>query len=319
MGLTIGVDLGGTKVLAALVDDGEVVSSEKIPTPSSGGVDAVVATITKAVEALDCSLDDVGGVGVGAPGVVDPTSGTVLAAPNVPGFDRPVPLAALLAEALGVERVAIDNDVNAAALGEHRHGAGRGTDDLLVVFVGTGVGGGLVLGGKVRRGPSGLAGEIGHMVVAHRDGRRCGCGRPGHLEAYAGRAAMEVEARRRHAAGEPTWLVERVGEGRMKSGTWRGAIEAGDAVAIELVDDAVVALGAALASVVHAVDLELVVVGGGLADKLGPPFVGRIEQEVRSRLLVPSSPLRVVPAELGDSSGVVGAALLPGVASAAAG
>jgi glucokinase len=310
---TIGVDLGGTKVLAAVVDDGELISSAKVPTPASGGASAVVGAIERAVgQAVDeAGGGEVVGVGLGAPGVVDPDSGTVVAAPNLTGFDRPVPLAALLADALGQERVVVDNDVNAAAVGEHRLGAGRGVDDLLVVFVGTGVGGGMVLGGRLRRGPGGLAGEIGHMVVAERDGRRCSCGHPGHVEAYAGRGAMEAEARRCHEGGERSLLVEAASGKRIKSGAWRDALEAGDAVATRLVDDAVVALGAGLASVVHAVDLELVVVGGGLADKLGATFVGRVEQAVRSRLLVPTSPLRVVPAALGDASGVLGAALLP--------
>ncbi len=303
----IGIDLGGTKVQGVLVDAGEVIGDAKVPTPA-GGVDEVVAAIGDCVDRLG-GTDKVAGVGIGAPGVVDAATGTVVMAPNLPGFAEPVPLAALLADRLDGMRVAVDNDVNVSALAEHRLGAGRGSSNLLGVWVGTGVGGGLVLDGHLRRGPGGAAGEIGHVGVA-AGGRRCGCGQDGHLEAYAGRAMMEQEARRRAAAGTPTLLVELAGGKRMKSSIFAKALEAGDGVAVELLDEAVAALGMALAAATALVDLELIVVGGGLAEKLGAGFVGRIEQAVRSRLLVPSSPLRVVPASLGDLTGALGAALL---------
>ncbi len=303
----IGIDLGGTKVQGVLVDAGEVIGDAKVPTPA-GGVDEVVAAIGDCVDRLG-GTDKVAGVGIGAPGVVDAATGTVVMAPNLPGFGDPVPLAALLADRLDGMRVAVDNDVNVSALAEHRLGAGRGSSNLLGVWVGTGVGGGLVLDGHLRRGPGGAAGEIGHVGVA-AGGRRCGCGQDGHLEAYAGRAMMEQEARRRAAAGTPTLLVELAGGKRMKSSIFAKALEAGDGVAVELLDEAVAALGMALAAATALVDLELIVVGGGLAEKLGAGFVGRIEQAVRSRLLVPSSPLRVVPASLGDLTGALGAALL---------
>jgi glucokinase len=206
--------------------------------------------------------------------------------------------------------VVLDNDVNVATVAEHRLGAARDTDDVLGVFVGTGVGGGLVLGGDLRRGVTGATGEIGHMVVEVELGRRCGCGLAGHVEAYAGRASIEREARRRHAEGEATALVDLAGDGRMKSSVVAKALAAGDPMAIELLDEAVRALGAGIASAVTLLDLPLVVVGGGLADKLGSGFVGRIEEAVRSRLFLASSPVRVVPAELGDLGGAIGAALL---------
>ena len=303
----IGIDLGGTKVQGVLVDAGEVIGEAKVPTPT-GGVDDVVAAIGDCVDRLG-GTDKVAGVGIGAPGVVDAATGTVVMAPNLPGFGGPVPLAALLADRLDGAGVVVDNDVNVSALAEHRLGAGRGSDNLLGVWVGTGVGGGLVLDGRLRRGPGGAAGEIGHVGVTS-GGRRCGCGQQGHLEAYAGRAMMEQEARRRAAGGTPTLLVELAGDKRMKSSVFAKALEAGDGVAVELLDEAIAALGMALASATALVDLELIVVGGGLAEKLGAGFVGRIEQAVRSRLLVPSSPLRVVPASLGDLTGALGAALL---------
>ncbi len=303
----IGVDLGGTKVLGVLVEGGEVVAQAKLDTPR-GGADQVVTAVAECARRLGDPAA-VAGVGVGAPGVVASGTGDVVRAPNLAGFEARVPLGTMLAAALDGARVVVDNDVNAALLAEHRLGAGRASNDVLGVWVGTGVGGALVLDGRLRRGPGGGAGEIGHTTVAGVD-RRCGCGQLGHLEAVAGRAAMEDEARRRHAAGEHTTLVELAGRKRMKSSVFAKALDAGDQLAGELLDEAVAALGAALSSAAALVDLDLVVVGGGLADKLGSQFVGRLEQAVRTRLFVPTSALRVVPAALGDLAGALGAALL---------
>ncbi|CAN5701802.1 ROK family protein [soil metagenome] len=302
---TIGIDLGGTKIFGARVSHGAerpARKQEAKATTPDGGPAVVVA----AIAALVHELGGADRVGVGAPGPVH--DGMLEQAPNLVGFDEPVPLAALLSEALDGAAVRVDNDVNAAVLGEHRAGAGRGVDDLLGVWVGTGVGGGLVLGGRLHRGRHGLAGEIGHSIV-RPDGHRCSCGGIGHLEAYAGRAAMERLARERHAHGEATSLVELAGAERMKSSVFAKALAAGDAMATDLLDGAVEALGVALASVAATVDVELVVVGGGMADRLGAGFVGRIEEALRSRVFG-SSTVRAVPAELGDAAGAVGAALL---------
>ncbi|MBW8825128.1 MAG: ROK family protein [Acidobacteria bacterium] len=308
MTTTIGIDVGGTKVQAVVLDGTEVRADARVETPEHGGPDAVVAAIADCVEQLG-GVKHIDGVGLGAPGVVDRHTGEVLRAPNLPGFDAPVPLGAMVADAVGVKRVAVANDVSVGTLAEHELGAGRGCDDLLGVFVGTGVGGGLVLRGKPYHGSTGAAGEIGHVAI--RDGgRACGCGGVGHLEAYAGRASLEREARRRHADGEPTLLVELAGDGRMKSSVWRKAVEAGDTMALSLIDDAVAALGEALASATNLLDLSMVVLGGGLADKLGPGFAGRVEEATRHLLFVPGSPLRVVPAALGDLGGAMGAALI---------
>ena len=303
---TVGIDLGGTKVLGVAVKGGEVVSEAKVATPN-GGVDDVVEAIVTCVRRIGAPGS--APVGIGAAGVIEAGTGVVLQAPNLVGFDSPVPLGALVAEELGTE-VTVDNDANAAVLAEYLMGAGRDTSDLLGVWVGTGVGGGLVLDGRLRRGRHGGAGEIGHLPLAGVE-RTCTCGMVGHLEAIAGRASMEAEARRRHATGTPTELVSLAGDKRMKSSVFAKALAAGDAVVSELLDEAVIALGIAIASAATLVDLDRVVVGGGLAEKLGPSFVGRIEQAVRSRLFVRTSPLRVVPAALGDLAGAMGAARLP--------
>jgi glucokinase len=309
----IGIDLGGTKIFgvrvkAASGGDAAVVAEAKAKTPVQGGPLAVVDAIARVVDELGGAKGEA--IGVGAPGVIDVERGVVRAAPNLPGWIEPFPLGPALAETLGVERVLIDNDVNVGTVAEHRLGAGRDADEMLGVFVGTGVGGGLILDGRLRRGSTGLAGEIGHVVVK-AGGRACACGGRGHLEAYAGRAGMERRARELEAKGQDTALVELAKAKRMTSSVWAKALAAGDQVAISLIDEAVGALGRAIAGAVLLLDLDLVVVGGGLADRLGPKFVGRVEQAVRSDLFGGgASPVRVVPAELGDRAGALGAALL---------
>ena len=302
-----GIDLGGTKIQGVVVDGEMVVADRKVPTPATGGADIATA-IAEMVGAM--APDGVDRVGIGAPGVIDRNRGAVLAAPNL-AVESSVPLTDLVADAIGIERasVRLDNDVNAATLAEHRLGAAAGASDALCVFVGTGVGGGLVLDGALRRGARGLTGEIGHVVV--RDGgRRCGCGGLGHLEAYAGRRCLEETARTIHEGGRETALVQIAGDGRMKSSVFSKALAAGDEVAIELLDEAVEALGAALASAVAMVDLDVIVLGGGLAGKLGAEFTARVDDAVRRRLFVPTLQLRVVSAALGDLGGAKGAALL---------
>ena len=305
---TIGIDLGGTKVYGIrLDDDGEIAAEAKSKTPVQGGPLGVVDAIAAVVDELKEGSRDVR-VGVGAPGVIDFERGVVRAAPNLPGWTDPFPLADALSESLGGAHVVVDNDVNVGILAEHGFGAAKGVDEVLGVFVGTGVGGGLILDGALRRGPTGMTGEIGHIVV-HPKGRVCGCGGRGHLEAYAGRAGMERRARELEADGTDTVLVDLAKAKRMTSSVWAKALTQGDRLAIRLIDDAVTALGYAIAAVVTVLDLELVVVGGGLADRLGPSFVGRIEQAVRSQVFAGNA-LRVVPAELGDRAGALGAAVL---------
>lgn len=301
-----GIDLGGTKIQGVVLDGATVVADSKMASPSTGGAD-VAAAIVETIRSMGVEVDK---VGIGVPGVIDRARGVILRAPNL-SIASDVLLTVLVADGLGIPRhaVALDNDVNVATLAEAREGAAAGSRDALCVFVGTGVGGGLVLDGELRRGPRGLTGEIGHVVV--RDGgRRCGCGGRGHLEAYAGRRCLEDEARRLHAGGRETALVQIAGDAKMKSSVFSKALAAGDQVARELLDDAAQALGAALASAVALADLELIVLGGGLAEKLGEPFTTAVEDAVRRRLFVPSLPVRVVPAALGDLGGAVGAALL---------
>lgn len=305
----VGIDLGGTKVYGVRLDaEGAIAEESKSKTPVQGGPYGVVDAITEVVRELTDVDGDELRVGVGAPGVVDSARGIVKAAPNLPGWSEPFGLGPALADSLGGATVVVDNDVNVGLLAEQRAGAATEADDVLGVFVGTGVGGAVILGGQLRRGPHGMAGEIGHVVV-HPGGRTCGCGGRGHLEAYAGRAGMERRARELDADGRDTVLVELAKAKRMTSSVWAKALAQGDSIAMRLIDEGVEALGYAIAAVVTVLDLELVVVGGGLADRLGPSFIGRVEQAVRSQLFA-GTRLRVVPAQLGDRAGALGAALL---------
>lgn len=304
----VGIDLGGTKIFGALIDGIEggaprVLEVEKRATPTTTSRD-VIDAIIDVVRTLDPAPD---AVGIGTPGVVAPGSGDVLVAPNLPGFDRTVHLGALVSERLGTH-VAVGNDVNVAALGEARAGAARGHDDVLAVWMGTGLGAGLILDGRLRIGPSGLAGELGHTVVVP-DGRRCGCGGRGHLEAYIGRRALEDEARARHASGQATLLVERAGAKRIKSKAFRTAYDDGDEVAVALIDEGLRMLGIAVANAIVTVDLAAVVVGGGLGERFGGLAVERLTASLAALRFAGPAPT-VLEASLGDEAGAIGAAIL---------
>jgi glucokinase len=310
-----GIDLGGTKIQAVVVDEGnEVRGQARRATPRKGGPEAVAAaladTLADAAAAAGADPRTLGGVGVGSPGAIDPKTGTVAQARNLPGWIDPFPLADRLSDAFGVA-VRVDNDVTVATLAEFELGVGRDNESLLGVFWGTGVGGGIVLGGALWSG-RGAAGEIGHVVVKI-DGRRCPCGRLGCMEAYAGRGAMEARARKLHKQGHKTELfriMEKRGRERLTSGVWARALDAGDKLATEIVDEAIDALGNGVASAVNLLDVEAVVVGGGLGVRLGEPYARRIESAMRPHLFVSDRPPVVEVAALGDLGGAIGAALL---------
>ncbi|MEA2225563.1 MAG: glucokinase, partial [Solirubrobacteraceae bacterium] len=220
------------------------------------------------------------------------------------------PLAKTLAEALGCQ-VALGNDVQVATDAEFRLGAGKPYDSLLGVFWGTGVGGGLILGGEPWTG-RGAAGEIGHVVV-EMDGARCTCGRRGCMEAYAGRAAMEAHVSQLVEKGRKTDLFKLMQERdrtRLTSGIWARALDRGDKLAIHTIDRAVKALGAGIASACNVLDVESVIIGGGLGVRLGHPYAKRIAEAMQPHLFADFRPPHVHVAALGDLGGAIGAALL---------
>jgi glucokinase len=305
MVLIAGVDVGGTKVAAALVDaHHQVVKRARVPTPG-GGPEAIVEAVAQAVSQLGA---DVEAVGAGMPG---PTcDGVVMAAPNLPGFDEPVSMAALLGERLN-RPVVVGNDANVATVGEWVAGAAKGATFVLGVWWGTGVGGGLILDGRPYAGAFGGAGELGHLCV-RQGGALCGCGRRGCVEAYAGRASME-QAVRAAAAGHDTILLDLArqrGRQRLTAGIWARALHQGDALAARVLTEAVEVLGAGIGAAINLLDLDLVVVGGGVPEKLGQPLVDRLAAAARPYLVVQDTGRRIVPAALGDDSGVIGAAAL---------
>jgi glucokinase len=310
-----GVDLGGTKIQAVVVDEGhEVVGQARHATPVRGGPPDVVARIVEAVreaaEQAGAGSGDLKGVGVGSPGAIDAGAGVVAEARNLPGWDEPFAMGPALEDVLGT-KVRLGNDVQVAVDGEFELGAGRDSSSLLGVWWGTGVGGGIILDGKPWLG-RGAAGEIGHIVVK-QGGARCPCGRRGCMEAYAGRAAMEIRARKLRKKGHSTKLfkiMEKRGRTRLQSGIWARALEAKDGMAIALIDRAVEALGTGVASAVNVLDVETVVIGGGLGTRLGEPYVRRIEAAMMPHLFVSDRPPAVLPAALGDLGGAVGATLL---------
>jgi glucokinase len=311
-----GLDLGGTKIQAAVLDEkGEVVGQARHPTPGKGGPPAVIEALANAIgeAAQDAGAEasELQGVGVGAPGAIDASAGTMASPPNIAGWsDEPYPMGPELSERVGAP-VALGNDVQVAVEAEYELGAGRGSSSLLGVFWGTGVGGGIILDGKPWLG-RGAAGEIGHIVVK-KGGAQCPCGRIGCMEAYAGRGAMEARARKLVEEGRETVLfeiMEERGRTRLQSGIWERALKAGDEMAIELIERALEALGAGVASVVNVLDVETVVIGGGLGTRRGEPYVERIREQMKPHLFVDERPPDVKLAELGDLGGATGAALL---------
>lgn len=308
-----GIDLGGTKIQAVIVDqDHSVLGSARRPTPTSGGPPDVAAEMAAALrdaaKAAELEPAMLAGVGVGSPGTID--GGNVTSARNLPDWEGSFPLAATLQQALGCV-VRLGNDVQVATDAEFKLGAGRLYRSLLGVFWGTGVGGGLILDGRPWIG-RGAAGEIGHVVV-ETDGARCTCGRRGCMEAYAGRAAMEAHVGQLVEKGRKTDLYKLMKERqrtRLTSGIWARALDRGDKLAIHMLDRAVKALGAGIASVCNVLDVEGVIIGGGLGVRLGHPYAKRIAEAMQPHLFADFRPPHVHVAALGDLGGAIGAALL---------
>ena len=315
MAIRGGIDLGGTKIQAVVVGDGaDVMGSSRLPTPRSGGPADVAAD--------DGRRHPRGGRAGGGRNRGSRGRGRRLprrgcgrqghrgerAQPS--DWEEPYPLRDELASRLDT-KVRLGNDVQVATDAEFALGAGRDFNSILGVFWGTGVGGGIVLDGKPWLGRS-AAGEIGHVVV-RMGGRKCSCGRRGCMEAYAGRLAMELHARELLEKGEHTRLfeiMEERGRERLTSGVWARALKADDEVAEKIIRQAIKALGAGIASAQNLLDVEAVVIGGGMGIRLGEPYADRIREAMMPHLFVDSDPPAVHVAALGDLGGAIGASLL---------
>ena len=310
--LAVGVDLGGTKVVTALVDEnGAVIARDRAATGPLTDPSATIAEIAAAVRGVaSVAKERVVGVGVGAAGQIDPATGTVRAAPNLGWTD--VPLRVELEEALQLP-VLVTNDVRAAAWGEWMYGAGQGMTDMVCLFVGTGIGGGIIAGGRLLTGCSGSAGELGHTIV-DRNGPRCRCGSQGCLEALAGGwaiAAKAVEAVDSNPEAGGTLLTLAEGDReKLTAELVSQAAHQGDRLAQRLVVQAGEALAVGVASLVNAFNPCMVVLGGGVIEGM-PELLQMVQSGVPDRALGPAvASLRIQKAALGENAGVIGAAAL---------
>jgi glucokinase len=316
-GVVLALDLGGTQVRAAgVLPGGALVGVRRSRTPVADGGDAIVAAC---IAALQSVRDDLAvlpgpppiGIGISAPGPVDPRMGMILDPPNLGPTFHDIPLAAHVEEALGLPTV-LDRDTHVAALAEGRFGAAAGCDDFLYLTVSTGIGGAIVTRGRLMRGPDGTAGELGHMVV-DRHGPPCGCGMPGHLEAIASGSGIARRAREAAVHGESDLLAELV----LARGAAFGAREVahaeevGDAVAGRIMADARDAFAASCVSLTDIFNPSLIVVGGSLAAGQGERLLGPARTAVaHGAFRRPAARVAIVPASLGDDVGLVGALVL---------
>lgn len=304
--VVVGIDLGGTNIKAGLFDTGgSLLKKISLPTQGSEGPEAVISRLGQAVAELqqDRAVGTLLGVGIGAPGSHDLSSGRVISWDNL-GW-RDVPLRAILEKRLKVP-IYLDNDANAAALGEFWQGAGRGVRHMIMVTIGTGIGGGLILDGKLYRGAGGNAAEIGHMIIDPA-GPQCNCGTAGHLEALTSAPWLVAKARQGLQQGTASSLANIAD---LEAKHIFAAAGQGDPLAVRLVEDNAHYLGMGIANLVNIFNPELVVLGGGVA-AAGDLLLVPVRRQVASLALkVPAQQVRIVPAQLGNWAGSYGAAAL---------
>lgn len=308
----IGVDLGGTNVKTALVHrDGTLVAKDSRPTEAAGGPEAVMAKMVESIDAVlhgtGVQKSDVLTMGIGAPGPMNWQTGVVYSPPNLPGW-KDVPLAELMEQRTGIKTY-VDNDANVACFGEFWSGVGRGVDSMCLLTLGTGVGGGIVVFGRLLRGIDGTAAEIGHLNVC-RDGRQCNCGARGCLETYASVSGMVRTAVEGIEVGAKTILKEMCGgdlsklTGKMIS----EAIEQGDEYAEWVMGETGAWLGTGIGSLINLLNPEKVVLAGGMI-AAGDVLFDAVRETARAQSFdVPGDRAQIVPAGLGADAGVIGAA-----------
>lgn len=306
LGPVLAIDLGGTELRGALVgEDGGFLATATTPTLAACGPDAVIAQIVEMAERLRVGAS-VARLGIAAPGPLDPGSGIVLAAPTL-AFWRDVPLAVRLAETLHL-KVVLENDANAACLGEWRFGAGRGRSSMVFATISTGIGGGVVVDGRLLHGFRGLAGEIGHMSVT-QEGVACVCGGSGCWEAVASGSALSRAAAACVRSGASPLLARLAGGDEATGRHVEAAARQGDAACLSLLDAQARWLGIGIANLLHLYSPELVVLGGGVMACFDL-MRDRIVATVRARAMAAYRDVPIVAAELGARAGLVGAASL---------
>lgn len=314
--IMVGIDMGGTSLRALVVNpQNEILAIEKTPTNVAQKPAGIIRDLASMVEDVIRSAGfrrtQLRAVSIGAPGAADPETGMLYHAPNL-GWEA-VPLGAELRKLLHVP-VFVENDVNVGVVGEYALGAGQGTKELVGIFVGTGIGGGIISHGELYLGTRGAAAEVGHMIV-QVDGPVCGCGNHGCIEALASRTAMERDVRAAIAKGEKSSvlkIMEERGKDRMTSSIIQRALKRNDPVMRKVMKRAQYYLGIAVAGVVNLLDPECVVMGGGIAERLGEAFVKPIRQAAYENFLRrhDAERVKIVAGTLGDNAGPLGAVVL---------
>ena len=309
----IGIDVGGTNVKIALVDTkGKIVYSNSVPTRAEMGYEYTVNNIKQAIYDLlketKLTTKDIEGIGFGFPGQVDYKAGIVRNAPNIPGWVE-VPIAKLIEDEFKIP-TRVDNDVRCAALGELNYGAGKGCENLICITVGTGIGSGLILNGKLVRGASNAAGEIGHIKLNMNGGPICGCGDTGCLEAFASGPSIVAMAEDYIRGGKSTKFREMASGGQITPYIVCEAAKAGDPVAQRIFTIMGEYIGIGLASVVNLLNPERIIVGGGVADA-GEILLAPMAEALKKRAMkIAGAAVEIVPAQLGNTAGVIGSSLL---------
>jgi len=309
----IGVDVGGTNIKIALVDkEGAISYSNSIPTRAELGyeytISAMKQAITDLMAATKTDKNSIEGIGFGFPGQIDYKNGIVKNAPNIPGWVE-VPIAEAMEKEFGIP-TRVDNDVRCAALGELNFGAGKGCENLICITVGTGIGSGLVINGKLVRGASNAAGELGHIKLNMAGGPLCGCGDFGCLEAYASGPSIVAMAEEYIKGGKSTKFRELAEGGEITPYIVSQAAAQGDGVARRIFTIMGEHIGVGLASVVNLLNPEKIIIGGGVADA-GEVLFNPIRETIAKRAMpIQASAVEIVPAGLGNSAGVIGASLL---------
>ncbi len=310
--LALGIDLGGTKIVTSVVEaGGRMLSRDYSVTPAARGREAVIQAIIESarrtLQEAGISSSELTAVGIGAPGLSNPGSGVLYTSPNLPGW-QDVPLRDIIARELG-SKAYLTNDANAAAIGEFYYGAGKGASNFVYITVSTGIGGGIIINGELYTGPTGTAGEVGHMVIDD-NGPLCKCGNRGCWETLASGRALAAEARRLIKKGTTSTILELAGGAidKVNAEAIHRAALAGDKLASQLIARAAYYLGVGLANLINIFNPEVIVIGGGLAN-IGDRLLLPAYQEAGRRAFKQSyQAVRFARAELGQNSGVIGAA-----------
>jgi glucokinase len=306
----VAVDLGGTNMRAALFTDDTPppVKISKQPTPASEGVEAVINTLVATIEQVLDDGESPACIGIGAPGPLDPSRGVIINAPNLPGWED-IALADRIQEHFNTP-VVLGNDANVAALGEWRYGAGQGVSNLIYLTISTGIGGGIIVDGRLLIGENGLGAELGHVTI-DPNGPICACGQPGHIEALASGTAIATRAAELLEAGQESSLMPYWKSGSVTARQVGQAAEEGDPLALRIVEESGHMIGHYLADLTHIFNPKIIVLGGGVS-QIGELLFRPIRAAVKQYAMSPEyhQQLEIVPASLGDDAGLIGAMVL---------